>query len=483
MLFYNFKNYEEFKELFGMTTHGNGVVSRNNKILLALYKSRTWLHIHIKTGRLFYNDDNGRWKMDFLRCRSLDALRRDTWCSLNESDGFPCGHIYALGDRKVACPPNNIRPDNSGWPEDETIGFVRYLNADGKAYKMKAGKFMRHLLDTSSYTQDLPEQVKVWFCEAFTEEWKAKGTEKFGEGLTLHVDDNFADIYDGSCCKGNFGSCMEDGGQWSFYRDAVDAEAAYLTNSEDEIVARCIIFTNVRDESGNKYRLAERQYSTDSDLVLQRHLINKLIAADKIDGYKQVGASCHDAQNFVSNNGEDWSDKAFHIVCRLEHGDTMSYQDSFKWYDLDANIAYNFDTGDKYHDLADTSETFCAGVYSGVYDEWIDEDDAIYVESRETYVRCDDAVYCDGSCGYEYINDCVELANGNWCHRDNAYRCDYCDEYYERDEGYYSELTNEGYCCEDCLNEAEEEYAKENGYVRDEDGEWVREEELETENV
>lgn len=472
MLFYNFKNYEGFKELFGMTTHGNGVVSRKNKILLALYKSRTWLRVHINSGGLYYND-NGRWKEDFLRCKSLGALRNAIWGSLSETDGVSSGDIYMLGDRMVACPFNNIRPDSQGWPEDETVGFVRYRNAEGRAFKIKAGRFMRHLLDTSSYTQDLPEQVKVWFCEAFAEEWKAQGSEKFEKGLTLFVDDNFKDIYDGCCCKGNFGSCMEDNDQWSFYRDAVDAQAAYLKNKDDEIVARCIIFTNVRDEDGNKYRLAERQYSTDSDLVLQRHLINRLIAADKIDGYKQVGASCHDAQNFVSNNGEDWSDKYFHIVCRLENGDTMSYQDSFKWYDLDAHIAYNFDPDDNCFDLADTSETFLTGVYSDIYDEWIDEDDAIYIESRETYVRCDDAVYCKGRCEYEYVEDCVKLANGEWCHEDDVCHCDHCGDYYEDDEGYYSELTGGTYCCEDCLEIAEIEYAVDNCYVRDDWGEWV----------
>lgn len=40
----SFKNYEEFKELFGITEHGNGVKSRKNKILLACLKDRNLLH-------------------------------------------------------------------------------------------------------------------------------------------------------------------------------------------------------------------------------------------------------------------------------------------------------------------------------------------------------------------------------------------------------------------------------------------------------
>lgn len=48
MLYYNFANYEEFKELFGIVEHGNGVKSRKNKILLALYKDRQALRTHIR---------------------------------------------------------------------------------------------------------------------------------------------------------------------------------------------------------------------------------------------------------------------------------------------------------------------------------------------------------------------------------------------------------------------------------------------------
>ena len=48
MLYFDFKNYEEFKEIFGIIKHGNGVKSRKNKILLSLYKERKNLQDHIK---------------------------------------------------------------------------------------------------------------------------------------------------------------------------------------------------------------------------------------------------------------------------------------------------------------------------------------------------------------------------------------------------------------------------------------------------
>ena len=44
MLYYKFKNYEEFKDMFGIIKHGNGVCSRKNKILLAYVKDKRLLH-------------------------------------------------------------------------------------------------------------------------------------------------------------------------------------------------------------------------------------------------------------------------------------------------------------------------------------------------------------------------------------------------------------------------------------------------------
>ena len=41
MLYYKFRNYEEFKELFGIVKHGNGNESRKNKILWKIHSGVT----------------------------------------------------------------------------------------------------------------------------------------------------------------------------------------------------------------------------------------------------------------------------------------------------------------------------------------------------------------------------------------------------------------------------------------------------------
>ena len=50
MLYYNFNNYEEFKELFGLVKHGNGVKSRKIKILLSFIKNGKLLHDAVVSG-------------------------------------------------------------------------------------------------------------------------------------------------------------------------------------------------------------------------------------------------------------------------------------------------------------------------------------------------------------------------------------------------------------------------------------------------
>ena len=50
MILFPFKDYEEFKELFGITQHGNGVKSRKNRILLSYLKQPGLLRKVHETG-------------------------------------------------------------------------------------------------------------------------------------------------------------------------------------------------------------------------------------------------------------------------------------------------------------------------------------------------------------------------------------------------------------------------------------------------
>ena len=75
MLYYNFKNYEEFKERFGIQEHGNGEKSRKNKILLSFLKNKELLHEAVTTGNFY-----------LLHISNMSVLRTTLWCLLERND-------------------------------------------------------------------------------------------------------------------------------------------------------------------------------------------------------------------------------------------------------------------------------------------------------------------------------------------------------------------------------------------------------------
>lgn len=391
--------------------------------------------------------------------------------------------------------------DRNGLCEKDTKS-VRYINSerDNRVFKMKAGKFITSCLDSLPFTEILPEQIKRWIGEEFARDWQVYAESHIGESaLTLHVgsgESDFKTIYDDKRYKGDFHSCMGGEDQYSFYADAVDASAAWLTDSDGMIVARCVIFNDVRDEEGESWRLAERQYSSDMDEVLKQTLVDRLIKEDLIDGYKRVGVDCHDNRNFVANNGESLRAKRFSNECRLCDGDTLSYQDSFVCYDCYKDIAYNhYDV--YYTDVLDVTDRYfkCSHddeKWSDYFEGWIYIDDAEYDDYNEDwmYKNCaEDAIYnghhilinkyrtndfswseeenCyiheDEAVWVESLNDNILKSNalkdihGEWQRADDCVHSAYHDEYILKEDAIYSEVLEDWFEDEDTMHEAEKE--------------------------
>ena len=494
MIYFNFKNYEEFKELFGVCEHGNGNKSRRNKILLSLYKSKELLnyfaseHVRIEKRLLskdvivkgtyvnacyvrYQSAERGASSQLFLT-KDMTTLFHRVAFLLTEKSIF---HDYRIELNGLCFFSDKYRLDDfKGICEDGDTRSIRYYNIEReRVFKMKAGKFMRNIIEENPRLNELlPEQVKIWFCEEFAEQWKAYAATQINTGYTLHVDDKFNKIYDSDYLKGNFGSCMVNQYNWSFYRDSVDAKAAYLTNADDEIVARCVIYTDVKTEDGRTLRLAERQYSTNGDETLKRQLVMALINAGEIDGYKKVGADCHSARAFVDVNGNAFADVHFSIRCSASYGDTISYQDSFKWLDISNGVAYNYGDCDYDVELDTTDGTIedednhDDEVYSNYYETWYDREVAVYVEHRSDWFHEDDVCYTENTDEHEFIEDCIQIGGnyyyaGRNCEEPEEWglvRCGKCDDWCLSEDSYYSDVTGEYYCCEDCMEEAEADY-------------------------
>lgn len=506
MLNSSFKNYDEFKELF-VAKNADGSTRRKNGILLAFYKGK-----------------------------EMRKYLRDVWPEVDVKSIKSVGSLYTLMKRIVKYESDKWWESHSTWSVrimDETyysdkyqtdghdgicidgdISAYRYQNMEreGRVFKMKVGKMYRHIIDLTALNSIMPETVKLYVCEELTREWEAYCVARIpkSEEFVLHVDDNFKGIYSNSDCgRKYFHSCMQGDGRdnWKFYRDAVDAKAAYLTEGEDGcIVARCIVFTNVtREDTGEVIRVAERQYSrpvsdTDgnADELLQRVLVQKLVEGGYVDAYKKVGAGCGDANAYLDKDGNDMSNVFLKIDCTLDDGDYLSYQDTFKWYDPDNNVAYNYEADDAYCDLASTDSTFYRDEddrnWSEYHGEYIPADESAWVGTREDYFYYDEVCYAyryNSYRDYWYQEDCFEedciKINGKYyyagydCEEPGKSKievCPECEEYFipGRENSVYSELTEEWYCDGNCMERAENRYKEENWYYSE-----VTEEYYETE--
>lgn len=464
-----FSNYEEFQELFGVRQFDNGNKARKNKILLALLKDKAFFKEAVKSGDLYpFSIKNMVNLRNYLTHRitvsgaKSKKLRHKIWLL----DRYYYSNKYTLDDMAGVC-------------EDGTPNAVRYVNMENnRPWKMKAGKFYKHLIESTAFGKKLNQTLVIWLCEEFARDWTSHVIGRLPKNK-LYVNDNFADIYDSDRLKGYdvksdcFISCMVNKGLHEFYRNAVNAKAAYLEDETGMIIARCVIFTDVYDEDGNTWRYAERQYSVDCNDVYKQALVDALIQAGEIDCFKKVGASCHDSSAIVDIHGNSLANKKFHIDCNLDWDDTLSYMDTFKWYSMSERKADNYGHGGYALDVTEGS------LAAADEDQDPEPDEYDSYHDRDAYEVC--TVYYHGdeeTCDVEDRED-FKLFKGRWYHEDDIVVCPKCgskmlnpDYYGADDDVYYSELTGKSYCDTDCRDEAEEDYKKENWFYSDYDGEW-----------
>lgn len=458
MLYYNFKNYDEFKDLFGIIKHGNHTQSRKNKILLAHLKDKALLH------QTIINDDYTLLHISDM-AELEKKMEKEIIQSGTEDDGLP----YELHLMNKTYHSSTYATDEyQGLCEDGDSKAVRYYNhKNERIFKMKAGKLYRHLILETRFGKTLPEQVITYLCEVFAEKWQTFTMNRLPRHR-LHVNRNFERIYSSECCKGDFCSCMVDKGCHGFYENSVNASAAYLENEEGKIIARCIIYNEVKDQDGKIWRLAERQYSSGNNEILKRALVDALVKERHIDGYKKVGAGCHEARNFVDIEGNSLSDRRFRISCDLDWDDDLSYQDSFKYYNDSTHVADNYEEGYLALDITEGSLN--------------NAEDEQYYDDYHGY-HCDEVavVYAHGreyDCDVENLGDFVWVDDREeYHHVDDVIYCDHCERCVLKEDGYYSEITEEDYCCESCKEKAEKEYKEENWHWSDYDGEYYEDEE------
>ena len=449
---YPFKNYEEFKELF---VREDGC--RKNAVLLKFLMSKDVRKYCIET-RQYYA----------LKFRTMSELK-DFVIERMRYGGYKSDHGYSIRFLGWNYYNSEFYSDGSyGLCEDRDYRSYRYRRADNRrVFKMKAGRMFSKLLDNSIIGDIIPNEVKLWMCEEMQNDWEQYAKEQIPpiDDCKLVVNDDFERIYNGRYLLGDFGSCMTDLGHHPFYEESVKAKAAYLEREDGMILARCVVFTEVKDDNtGEVFRLAERQYSSDGKEAYKHDLIRMLKAGGHIDGYKKIGAGCGEADAFVDLNGNSMSGRPFSIECTASDDDIISYQDSFKWYDMDNSRAYNYDDCNYDYDLATTDERLDPGNYDEYHEEYTRSDTVDVYYGR--WMSCDE----------ERLDDFRYIEGEGYIHYDYCTCCEQCEEYFREGCGYYSSVTGEDYCCEECREEAEREYKETHWTYSEYDDEYFEDE-------
>lgn len=468
MLYIGLKDYAHFKELFAKRQTNDGKLVRQNQILLSYYKHA------IKNHRTFTEAKNVTSMTSLYDevIKQVHNISRENANKVNANFNILFG---AFGSKYRFYSSEYCSDNYLGLCRDGDATAIRYIRReDGREFKMKAGKFLKRIMMETEYGKQLNESTLLYVLEVFSQKWTAYATEEIGD-FELIVDEDFRAIYDSyNYFDGaDFHSCMTDNEQYEFYENAVQAKAASIWKN-DKMYARCIIFTEVFDvESSEKLRLAERQYSAEDNDLYKNILINKLISGGYIDGYKQVGAGCSSSHAFVSNKGSDWSNRDFYIKCYLDCDDTLSYQDTFKFYNQGKNRAYNDYNYDYDYDLA-TTDPRLEGKYDSYHDDYCCEVRTVYVwsdyrgEYREETCDVDrmgDFTYIDG----EYYDEVIwsdyscddirkDLAVWSDCEqsyldRDNAVYSEYEEDYIPEDDAIWDDKAGDYFSSEESLEE------------------------------
>jgi hypothetical protein len=350
MLYFQIKDYTEFKDIFGTCKSPRGTIQ--NKILLAFWKSR------------FQRNP----EEDASSCRSMADMYAIVMDQLTHAPQYSPKHdisklsvvrfelnntVYQFLSQKYSSHFNQTEVFAKGASDIKCCTVI-----DTKTKKICAIKPSKIILDSfASVGAVLPQSVMTYCAEVFQSAWEANRSATL-EKYELVVNKDFKSIYSSEACLPNFGSCMTDRGHTSFFLNSVDALAASLVDKESgKIAARCIVWNNVKcDRTNRVYTYADRQYATNGDPKLKAILIDRLYEGGYINIHKAVNAGCRDALYICDRTGNQIQDPKLSVSCSAQPGDTISYMDTFKYLDPDKNRLYTYCRTTTRRDLSTTAE-------------------------------------------------------------------------------------------------------------------------------
>lgn len=159
----------------------------------------------------------------------------------------------------------------------------------------------------------------------------------------------------------------------------------------------------------------------------------------------------------------------FSIKCELDTYATLSYQDSFKFYDYDKDIAYNY---------PHSSYNYCLDTTDLNLDGDDDEEDELEYDEYHDY-SCNEVRVCHYH-GEEINVDVDNLEDFIWLegineyhHHDDVTQCDACGAWVVKEDATYNSDAEAYFCNDTC----EGNYIKEHFYYSEYDDDYFHHEE------
>lgn len=359
MLYFQIKDYNEFRDIFGTCKSARGSIQ--NRILLSFWETRfkrdceldaEHIGIASKIKNMSELFDTVIENLNQHIPENYQDLGQVHFRIKDQSFVFYCTKYTSID-------PGSSRINNNACIDPKCITV--WDTRTKKKYNIKISKVFLDACQTNKAI--IGEPTTIYCAEELQRRWEAYMHSTL-DSLELVVDKDFHKIYNSEAHAGPITSCMNNKQNYHFYEKAVDASAASLidNNQGGKIVARCIIFHGVEicNREG-KYNYAERQYAVGDQGDTYKHiLIQKLIEANQIDFYKAIGAGCGDVNALNDVNGRPLKETRVKIAMNLKYNDYLSYQDTFKCYYPDQHYAYNYcanRTG-LYHELGHTVERY-----------------------------------------------------------------------------------------------------------------------------
>lgn len=323
---------------------------------------------------------------------------------------------------------------------EETGDWLRDGRQNGKP-----GKVIKKL-----FAARVQKYFKDADFECFANSYKANFNEG-GYKFELLKNTDIPDVYEMDRADGDGSlnnSCMNgDSGYLDIYKYCKKLSILTLKNTDDLLCGRALIW-DIQDG----ITLMDRIY------VTQDFMYDKFLSYAKENKYwrKKNYKSYDDKTTFIDAAGNE-VEKNFEIQTDCSHAE-FPYIDTFQYGD-DSSLN-NYGAGDYTYNCTDGTreggeDDHEGETYDDINEEWISEDDAVYIERgerqyRDRYCHVDNCV-CVGDSWYHSEDDNIVEVAGDWYEKDSSEICEIDGEYHLLDDCTYCERDNCYYLSDDCV--------------------------------